>query len=240
MQNSEVLPTAANAPASHLHTLTWNAEHSDAPRKRQRTRARLLAATARVMAAKGYVDFRVCDITAEAWMSNGAFYVYFADREEAAREVLSGLVSRLYLFDRNQGQDDDGVRLIARHLEALQCDAPLVGALCQAVLLDDVLARLHAGAVGLWRAHLCAVLLGASEAYHILKKGPRPDVLDLMIEGMARRAGAPMLTQNGLLRVAAEVAEAWRASQGQIAHSDGAQAPRSVPVQPYATPYRVA
>lgn len=240
MQNSEMLLTAERGASSYLHTLNWNAEHADAPRKRQRTRARLLAATARVMAARGYVDFRMCDIAAEAGMSNGAFYVYFADREEAAREVLSGLVRRLYQFERVQSQDDDGVRLIARHLEALQGDAPLVGALCQAVLLDDVLARLHAAAIACWRAHLCAVLLGAPEAAQLLKKGPRPDVLDLMIEGMAHRAGAPMLRPNALLRVAAEVADAWRSSQGQMTPPAGAHPPESATIQPYVPPVRVA
>lgn len=240
MQNSKELLKVASAPASYLQTLSWSAEHSDAPRKRQRTRARLLAATARVLSARGYVDFRISDVAAEAGMSNGAFYVYFADREEAAREVLSGLIRRLYLFDRLQGRDDNGVLLIARHLEALQGDAPLVGALRQAATLDDVLARLRASAIGLWRAHLCAVLLGSPEADHILGEGPGPDVLDLMIEGMACRAGAPMLTHSELLRVAAEVAQAWRAAQAPMQPPFSARPPRSVSMQPHAPPFRVA
>lgn len=50
-------------------------------RKKERTRRQLLAAGMRVLAAKGQ-GLTVSDVVAEADVSNGTFYNYFADRDE--------------------------------------------------------------------------------------------------------------------------------------------------------------
>ena len=50
-------------------------------RKKERTRRQLIAAGLRVLAEKGH-GLTVSDVVAEAEVSNGTFYNYFADREE--------------------------------------------------------------------------------------------------------------------------------------------------------------
>lgn len=209
-----IIPISKGRPRarSHQDALIWAAENPATRRKRDITRARLLAATARAMGANTYAGLRVADIAAAAGMSSAAFHVYFVDRDEAAREVLSGLLRRLYVSDADDGPCGAHafVLMICSHLEALQGDAPLVQALNQAVRIDEILAELSDCAVRLWRARLNTMLGGSSEDD---LASPAPDVLDLIIAGMRQRAGAPLLTPDAMSRVATEIGRAWAAAQ---------------------------
>jgi len=203
-------------PVSHLEALIWAAENPGPQPKRNITRTRLLAATAKAMSTNAYFGLRVADIALAAGMSPAAFHVYFSDRKEAAREVLSGLLWRLYLVDPHDGRG--GVRaftlMIRRLLEALQADAPLVRALNHAVLVDEVVAELSDSAARLWRARLNATLYGSEEGALRLGASPAPDALDLMVAGMIQRAGTPLLTPDALSRLATEIGRAWLVVQG--------------------------
>ena len=55
-------------------------------RKKERTRRQLVAAGLRVLAERGH-GLTVSDVVAEADVSNGTFYNYFADREELIEAV---------------------------------------------------------------------------------------------------------------------------------------------------------
>ncbi len=55
-------------------------------RKKERTRRQLVAAGQRVLAEKGH-GLTVSDVVAEADVSNGTFYNYFADREDLIEAV---------------------------------------------------------------------------------------------------------------------------------------------------------
>ncbi len=55
-------------------------------RKKERTRRQLVAAGLRVLAEKGH-GLTVSDVVAEADVSNGTFYNYFADRDELIEAV---------------------------------------------------------------------------------------------------------------------------------------------------------
>lgn len=67
------------------------AELRDNPprQKGQRTRARLLLAAAQVLDARGFHAMRVGDITAQAEVAEGSFYVYFKDKTEISVEALA-------------------------------------------------------------------------------------------------------------------------------------------------------
>ncbi|GAA4562697.1 TetR/AcrR family transcriptional regulator [Planotetraspora kaengkrachanensis] len=54
----------------------------------QRTRERLIAAARRVFEHDGYLDARLSDISSEANVSVGSFYVYFNSKEEIFTAVL--------------------------------------------------------------------------------------------------------------------------------------------------------
>lgn len=57
--------------------------------KGQRTRARLLLSAAQVLEERGYHAMRVGDITAQAEVAEGSFYVYFKDKVEISGEALN-------------------------------------------------------------------------------------------------------------------------------------------------------
>jgi AcrR family transcriptional regulator len=54
----------------------------------QETRARLLAAAEKVFGQKSYFQVSIADITREAGVGNGTFYLYFASKETAFRELV--------------------------------------------------------------------------------------------------------------------------------------------------------
>ena len=66
----------------------------DAPPKLkgERTRARLMIATAKVLEQKGYHAMRLKDVTDCAELAEGAFYIYFRDKLDAALTVLTALL----------------------------------------------------------------------------------------------------------------------------------------------------
>jgi len=61
-------------------------------RKGERTKAALKAATAKVLAARGFHETRVNDICSAAGVSQGNFYIYFGDKVEAVKEVLADFI----------------------------------------------------------------------------------------------------------------------------------------------------
>ena len=54
----------------------------------QETRARLLAAAEKVFGERSYFQVSIADITREAGVGNGTFYLYFPSKEEAFRELV--------------------------------------------------------------------------------------------------------------------------------------------------------
>ena len=64
-------------------------EESPPRLKGQRTRARLLIAAARMLEARGYHALRVTDVTTEAEVSEGSFYIYFKDKTAVSVAVLT-------------------------------------------------------------------------------------------------------------------------------------------------------
>lgn len=201
-------------PLSHRDRLVRAARNPVRRRKREVTRSRLLAATAKMLSAHGYFGLRVADIAAAAGLSTAAFHVYFTGREEAAREVLSGLLGRLYIADLEEGARSGRsfTAMIRRHLEAVQADAPLVRALSQAVLVDGVLAELSDHALRLWRARLDTTLYGVDG--RCLDARPTPDVPDMIVAGMMQAAMSAPLGSDDLSRLAAEIGRAWEAAAG--------------------------
>lgn len=63
--------------------------------KRERTRARLIAAARRTFARHGYLNTKITDITAEAGVANGLFYRYFTDKNELLRELTGEFKAQL-------------------------------------------------------------------------------------------------------------------------------------------------
>ncbi len=69
-------------------------QKTNAPkRKGERTRAKLLLATAVCLDRHGYTDLRSIHITEEAGVSEGTLYVYFSDKNEIVTEVMNDFLA---------------------------------------------------------------------------------------------------------------------------------------------------
>ncbi len=71
-----------------------------------RTRAALLRAAEKCFGDRGFHAVSVSDITEEAGIAIGTFYLYFADKLEVFRAVVDLIQTELRLHLRNSGADD--------------------------------------------------------------------------------------------------------------------------------------
>ena len=91
------------------------AEPSRGHKKKQRTRRQLVAAGLRVMARKGQ-GLTVSDVVAEAEVSNGTFYNYFADRDDLLEELAQHSMLALAEAAAREPIDDPALRFaVATH-----------------------------------------------------------------------------------------------------------------------------
>jgi AcrR family transcriptional regulator len=83
-----------------------------AGRRKARTRAALLEAGRRLLAQRGPADTTIAEITAQANLGFGTFYLYFQSKEELLATVVSeGMAELLQELDRaTAGLDDLGER----------------------------------------------------------------------------------------------------------------------------------
>jgi AcrR family transcriptional regulator len=74
----------------------------------QRTRQALVEAAEKVLGEKGFERASIADITRQAGVALGTFYVYFADKRALLVEVVDGLADRLKaeLAEAIAGEDD--------------------------------------------------------------------------------------------------------------------------------------
>ena len=137
-------------------------------------RARLLAATAEVIAEHGPLAVRVDDVARRAGCSRATVYRYVADKDELVREVLVGRSNEIAARLESE-IDDDGdpadwiVEGLLRHAEAVQAE-PWYQAL-QAQGLATMLARVGGGpeAVAGLAAPIVARFLARIEAHGALR-----------------------------------------------------------------------
>jgi AcrR family transcriptional regulator len=114
----------------------------------QRTRERLIAAARRVFEHDGYLDARLSDISAEANVSVGSFYVYFTSKEEIFAAVLEQVQdSALHPHVRAATQGSGPIAEIEAgnraYLTWYRRNARLMRALEQAATCDENLRELR-------------------------------------------------------------------------------------------------
>lgn len=88
-------------------------------KKKERTRRHLIAAGLRVLGEKGQ-GLTVSDVVAEAEVSNGTFYNYFADRDELLEELAEHSVLSLAAATANEAIDDPARRFAVATMRMLQ------------------------------------------------------------------------------------------------------------------------
>lgn len=76
-------------PMSFIARLEWRLANDPPKQKGQRTRERLKLACARLLERNGFHNLRAGDVSAEADLAEGSFYLYFSDKRDITRTVLS-------------------------------------------------------------------------------------------------------------------------------------------------------
>lgn len=114
----------------------------------QRTRARLITAGRRVFERDGYLDARLSDISKEAGVATGSFYVYFEGKEEIFAAVLEQVQDEmLHPHVRRARVDSDPLADIEAsnraYLTWYRRNANLMRALEQAATVDPNLRELR-------------------------------------------------------------------------------------------------
>lgn len=82
----------AEGSLSFVHYLETKLRDTPPRQKGQRTRERLTIATAKMLEKHGYHAMRVADITKQAGLAEGSFYVYFKDKKDASLTTLSAFI----------------------------------------------------------------------------------------------------------------------------------------------------
>ena len=83
---------SAHAPISFIAELERRLSDAPPKLKSERTRERIRIAAAKVLSQNGFHATRVIDISTEAGLAEGSFYVYFKDKVEVAEDVLMALL----------------------------------------------------------------------------------------------------------------------------------------------------
>ncbi|MEU6484879.1 TetR/AcrR family transcriptional regulator [Streptomyces sp. NPDC046887] len=131
------------------------------------TRAALLAAAERVFAAKGYLNTKITDITAEAGRSAGSFYNHFTGKEQLLEALLGEVAaaSDAWAADEAHRADFSDPEAVRHHVSAYwrvhRAHAPTMAALRQAALVSEefaaVLDRFRRDQSGDLAGHLAPV-----------------------------------------------------------------------------------
>lgn len=88
------LPREANSvpsylqPLSFIERLQWRLDNDPPKQKGLRTREKLKLAGARLLSERGIHELKAGDVSAEAGMAEGSFYLYFSDKNDLIRTVL--------------------------------------------------------------------------------------------------------------------------------------------------------
>jgi AcrR family transcriptional regulator len=144
-------PQRANSPSPDVATdevPVANSRGLPPTARGQRTRESLIAAGRTVFERDGYLDARLSDISKEAGVAVGSFYVYFASKEEIFAAVLEQVQDEV-LHPHVTGASR-GVRPIAdieasnrAYLDWYRRNARFMRALEQAATSDDTLRELR-------------------------------------------------------------------------------------------------
>lgn len=126
----------------------------------QRTLASLLEAGADVLVRRGYHAARVDDVVQAAGLSHGAFYRYFANKQDLARTLGARAMRRVSLAfaEIPAGPDDDLRSWLARYHDAYAVEAAMIRVWVDASSADPELRADSAAAYDWGRRYLAGVL----------------------------------------------------------------------------------
>jgi AcrR family transcriptional regulator len=204
-------PPRPSVPASpglsHVKALERGLPTASGQRKRDRTRARLLWATAQVLEAHGYDRTRVADVSAVAGVSSGAFYFYFVDRDDAARQLLNQFVEHLFAMEVPGPVTGPQAlrRAIVDQLALAKANRGLLRALYQAMETTPALGELLASRCADWVGQANALAAGPGDLDPSLQAA-----LESMVCGAQRRVALQRVSEVELQGLAGAMTRIWR------------------------------
>ena len=139
------------------------------------TRARVLAAAEKVFGEKSYYRVSIADITREAGVGQGTFYVYFPSKEAVFRELVQQRAHELRAATRLAAEQADGDRLeaeragFAAFFRFIDQHRQLYRVVRQAEFVDEALYRDYYRA---FADGYCAALKGAMDRGEIAPMDP--------------------------------------------------------------------
>lgn len=196
---------------SYVDLLLGDLARPDFSRKRHRTRRRLIAAAAEVLGSCGLERLRVADIALAADLSAGAFYVYFTDRTDVAKQVLRQFADYLYTSEPPEAVagPDQLRRRISAHLGLAQANGGLLRALGQAALAIPDMADYAGRRRADWILKTTAASMAAEE---IVQQPGHTQVLDVLMRGAIDRFASPRSAETSGGALADGIAAAWLAT----------------------------
>lgn len=208
----DTIEIPARPTLSHVDALLRGLRGHPPARKRDRTRARLLAATAQVLEEQGFDGLRVADIAKAAAISPAAFYVYFSDRHDAAQRVLSRFADRLYALDAPAQAAPGAESLhaaVRTQLAVARANRGLLRALGQAEDASQPLAALTQRLRTRWTRWAAALLLGPEG---VAGQEGAIEALEDMMVGALRRLSAGPATVAEVEATASALVQVWTAA----------------------------
>lgn len=107
-----------------------------------------MAAAEAMFAERGYANVRIADITAQAGISQGAFYRYFPDRHQLTLELLRELTDEAYDFIRTPKSEHDQAASVRestrKYFEFYEQHRAAFGVMVELAQSDEQIAELWA------------------------------------------------------------------------------------------------
>jgi TetR/AcrR family transcriptional regulator, transcriptional repressor for nem operon len=178
---------------SFIDFLEHRLETTPPKQKGLRTRERLRIATARVLDSKGYHALRVSDITREAGVAEGSFYIYFKDKTEAALDVLTELLEEFTIQEvglATAGSPFAAIRRANRHWFAFcRANQGLMRGLLQVGDELPTFAKLVQQSNHHWHLHVAASVVKHHPAGSVSSEGAllAAYLLGAMMDEIARK-----------------------------------------------------
>jgi AcrR family transcriptional regulator len=191
-----------------------------------------------VFARDGYMGSRISDISAQAGLSNGAFYRYFTDKRHIMSTIIAEFLEGSNQYVAEPFVPDDpshSVRLSTeRHLTHYQQNSDLYALLAEVGQVDHEIEQLRINGYREWYARI-ARMLRRADSLGLVHSDVDPDTAAALLGGMAEQYGYLVYVRKVELPddpayVADQIVGLWR--QGIFVEVDDATSARAAKPAP--------
>ncbi|HEY0903024.1 MAG TPA: enoyl-CoA hydratase-related protein [Marmoricola sp.] len=158
--------------------------------KANRTRALMKASARTVFGRAGYGSARISDITAQAKLSQGSFYRYFADKEAVLHELLEDLLRGVVDFARESWSAAEPARSVRvttrKYLQFYRDNADLYRLLIEVAQTDSRVRHMWGEARDVFYARIARMITRAQEQ-DLAPPELNPEFIAMLLGGMTEQ-----------------------------------------------------